>query len=96
MIKPTQDNTVSLYLFPIQQNKEFAESFIELPEQETYDRNLGYIGLVKKPLNLKRGFLNPEVVTTTPRLNKRIKKANSKRKVSNGDGSLSPITSEDE
>ncbi len=86
-----------MYLFPIHENKDFAESFIELPEQETFDRIIGYIGLVKKPLNLKRGFLNPEVVTATPKLNKRIKKANNKQKVLNGDGrSLSPITSEDD
>jgi hypothetical protein len=58
---------------------------------------MGFIGLVKKPLNLKRGFLNPLVVNETPKLNKRVKKALAKQKVQTGDGrSLSPITSEDE
>lgn len=58
---------------------------------------MGFIGLVKKPINLKRGFLNPSLVNETPNLNKRVKKAQVKQKVQTGDGrSLSPITSEDE
>ena len=58
---------------------------------------MGFIGLVKKPLNLKRGFLNPSVVNEKPKVNKRVKKALAKQKVQTGDGrSLSPITSEDE
>lgn len=62
-------------MFAIGQNKEFADEFIELPQQENHCEYLGFIGLVKKPLNLKRDFLSPDLVTETPKLNKRVKKA---------------------
>lgn len=62
---------------------------------------MGFIGLVKRSIPLSRNFLNPTLVkevagdNSTP--NKRIRKAQAKKKISTGDGrSLSPITSEEE
>ena len=81
--KPTPDNNITLYIFPIAQHREFAEKFIDL--SLTSDKALGVLGIIKRQMSLRRNFLNPTVYREPqptdqpkPEPNKRQKKIKEK------------------
>jgi len=89
-------------MFPIATYTDFTDCFLDVPdaERDQLDGNLGFIGIIKRQMSLRRNFLNPKVTKEYKtnfqiQTNKRQKKAAQKIVTEEG-RSLSPITSEEE
>ena len=61
VIKPTPDNNITLYLFPLCKHSEFASKFLELSQIED-KKALGVLGIIKRQMSLRRNFLNPVLI----------------------------------